>query len=108
MNQLGREEIQSFNERARFLPKWHDLCEGSLGRQLDAAPDLERLHALRDGILLHRATGAARPPFADPSPEVPQMLLVETARWAVDAAAEWSRSSINAQVASAPIGWTVA
>ena len=27
VNQLGRKEIQSFNERARFLPKWHDLCE---------------------------------------------------------------------------------
>ena len=50
VNQLGREEIGSFNERARFLPKWHDLCERTLGRQLDAAPDLERLHALRDVV----------------------------------------------------------
>src|SRR5918996_2818603 len=50
VNRIGREEIGSFNERARFLPKWHDLCERTLGRPLDAAPDLERLHALRDAV----------------------------------------------------------
>ena len=27
MNRLGGEVIASFNYRARFLPKWHDLCE---------------------------------------------------------------------------------
>jgi hypothetical protein len=87
VNRLGRQEIQSFNERARFLPKWHDLCERTIGRQLDAAPDLERLHALRDGV-----TGFSGPPerldrrSPTPPPEVPQMLSVETARWAVDAA----------------------
>ena len=86
VNQLGREEIQSFNERARFLPKWHDLCERTIGRQLDAAPDLERLHALRDGV-----AGFSGPPerldrrSPTPPPEVPEMLSVETARWAVDA-----------------------
>jgi hypothetical protein len=32
VNQLGRQEIKSFNERARFLPKWHDLCrDGPVG-----------------------------------------------------------------------------
>jgi hypothetical protein len=87
VNELGRQEIQSFNERARFLPKWHDLCERTLGKQLDAAPDLERLHALRDGV-----AGFSGPPerldrrSPTPPPEVPQMLSVETARWAVDAA----------------------
>src|SRR5215218_7728937 len=87
VNQLGREEIPSFNERARFLPKWHDLCERTLGRQLEAAPDLERLHALRDGV-----AGFSGPPerldrsSPTPPPEVPQMLSVETGRWAVDAA----------------------
>ena len=86
VNQLGREEIGSFNERARFLPKWHDLCERSLGKQLGAAPDLERLHALRDGI-----AGFVGPPerldrrSPAPPPEVPA-LSVETARWAIDAA----------------------
>ena len=87
VNQLGREEIGSFNERARFLPKWHDLCERTLGKQLDAAPDLERLHALRDGV-----AGFGGPPerldrrSSTPPQEVPPALSVETARWAVDAA----------------------
>ena len=87
VNQLGREEIGSFNERARFLPKWHDLCGRTLGKQLDAAPDLERLHALRDEV-----AGFVGPPerldrrAPAPPPEVPPALSVETARWAVDAA----------------------
>src|SRR5215211_6197760 len=87
VNQLGRQEIPSFNERARFLPKWHDLCERTLGRQLEAAPDLERLHALRDGV-----TGFSGPSeqldrrSLTPPPEVPEMLSVDTGRWAVDAA----------------------
>jgi hypothetical protein len=49
VNHLGGETIGSFNYRARFLPKWHDLCERIIGRPLEAAPDLERLQALRDG-----------------------------------------------------------
>jgi hypothetical protein len=87
VNRLGGETIGSFNYRARFLPKWHDLCERTLGRQLDAAPDLERLHALRDGV-----AGFSGPPerldrrSPTPPPEVPEMLSVETGRWAVDAA----------------------
>ena len=87
VNQLGREEIRSFNERARFLPKWHDLCERTLGKQLDTAPDLERLQALRDGI-----AGFGGPPERldrrSPAPpaEVPPAISAETARWAVDAA----------------------
>jgi hypothetical protein len=87
VNTLGRQEIGSFNERARFLPKWHDLCERTLGKQLDAAPDLERLHALRDGVAgfggpLERLN--RRSP--SPPPEVPLAISVETARWAVDSA----------------------
>jgi hypothetical protein len=75
VSQLGREEIGSFNERARFLPKWHDLCERTLAKQLDAAPDLERLHALRDGV-----AGFGGPPerldrrSPAPPPEVPPTL----------------------------------
>ena len=34
VNRLGGDEIQSFNYRARFLPKWHDLCQRVLGRVL--------------------------------------------------------------------------
>jgi hypothetical protein len=87
VNQLGREEIGSFNERARFLPKWHDLCERILGKQLDAAPDLERLQALRDGI----AGFSGRPERLDRrSPATPQevqpALSVESARWAAEVA----------------------
>jgi len=87
VNQLGREEIGSFNERARFLPNWHDLCERTLVRQLDAEPDLERLHALRDVV-----AGFVGPPerldrrSPAPPPEVTPALFVETAREAVDAA----------------------
>lgn len=87
VNQLGRQEIASFNERARFLPKWHDLCERALGRQLESAPDLERLHALRDVI-----AGVTAPPerldrrSMTPPPEAPSELVAETARWAVDVA----------------------
>src|SRR6266702_5603352 len=51
VNRWGGETIGSFNYRARFLPKWHDLCERTIGRQLEAAPDLERLQALRDAVL---------------------------------------------------------
>jgi len=87
VNKLGRDEIRSFNERARFLPKWHDLCERTLGKQLEAAPDLERLHALRDEI----AGFSGSPERLDrrsptPPPELPSELSVETARWAVEAA----------------------
>ena len=42
VNETGARKIASFNLRARFLPKWHDLSERVLGRQLDSAPDLER------------------------------------------------------------------
>jgi len=51
VNLLGAETIGSFNYRARFLPKWHDLCERTIGRQLEAAPDLELLQALRDAVV---------------------------------------------------------
>ena len=87
VNQLGRQEIRSFNERARFLPKWHDVCERTVGKQLDAAPDLERLHTLRD-----RVAGFSGPPerldrrSSAPPPEAPPGLSGDTARWAVDAA----------------------
>lgn len=87
VNQLGGEEIASFNYRARFLPKWHDLCERTLGRQLNAAPDLERLQALRDAVLgfrgeperLERRSTA-------PPPEISAEVGTVEARWAVETA----------------------
>src|SRR5438132_7241099 len=51
VNETGAQEVASFNLRARFLPMWHDLCQRVLTRQLDYAPDLERLHAPRDAIV---------------------------------------------------------
>ena len=87
VNQLGGESIGSFNYRARFLPKWHDLCERTIGRQLEFAPDLEWLQALRDAVVGYRGD----PERLDrrstsPPPEAPQVLGAEEARWAVDTA----------------------
>ena len=87
VNRLGGEVIASFNYRARFLPKWHDLCERTLGRQLETAPELERLHALRDSVMGFRG----EPERLDrrsqaPPPEVPGELGPRTARWAVETA----------------------
>ena len=87
VNETATREIASFNLRARFLPKWHDMCERLLGRQLESARDLERLHALRDAIVgyqgeperLDRRAGT-------PPPTIPKELSVETARWALDTA----------------------
>jgi hypothetical protein len=87
VNRLGKEQIASFNERARFLPKWHDLCERVLGRQLESAPHLEQLHALRDVVV-----GVSAPPerldrrSVTTPPEAPHELSAETARWAIDVA----------------------
>jgi hypothetical protein len=87
VNRVGGEEIASFNYRARFLPKWHDLCERTLGRQLEAAPDLERLQALRDTALGFRG----EPERLDrrsqtPLPEIPAEVGAREARWAVKTA----------------------
>src|SRR6266498_1250493 len=87
VNRLGGEVIASFNYRARFLPKWHDLCERTLGRQLETAPELERLQALRDAALGFRG----EPERLDrrsltPPPEIPAEIGVEEARWAVETA----------------------
>jgi hypothetical protein len=87
VNQVGGEEIASFNYRARFLPKWHDLCERTLGRQLEAAPDLERLQGLRDAALGFRG----EPERLDrrsqtPPPEIPAEVGAGEARWAVETA----------------------
>lgn len=87
VNRLGGEVIASFNYRARFLPKWHDLCERTLGRQLETAPELERLQALRDSVMGFRG----EPERLDrrsqaPPPEVPGELGPRTARWAVETA----------------------
>ena len=87
VNETGAREIASFKTRARFLPKWHDLCQRVLGRQLESAPDLERLQAIRDALvggegeaerLDRRATS--------PPPAVPKRLNAETAMWSVEAA----------------------
>jgi hypothetical protein len=87
VNRVGGEEIASFNYRARFLPKWHDLCERTLGRQLEAAPDLERLQALRDAAVGFRG----EPERLDrrsqtPPPAIPAEVGAAEARWAVETA----------------------
>jgi hypothetical protein len=87
VNRLGGETIGSFNYRARFLPKWHDLCERTIGRQLEAAPDLERLQALRDAVVGYRGD----PERLDrrstsPPPKAPTAVGAEEARWAVEMA----------------------
>jgi len=87
VNRLGGQTIGSFNYRARFLPKWHDLCERTIGRQLEAAPDLERLQALRDAVAGYRGD----PERLDrrstsPPPEAPPAVGAEEARWAVETA----------------------
>jgi hypothetical protein len=87
VNETGAREISSFNLRARFLPKWHDLCERVAGRQLDSAPDLERLQAIRDAIVGYQGEAerldrrAATPP-----PAIPDQLNGGTALWAADIA----------------------
>src|SRR6266571_2544883 len=83
----GGATISSFNYRARFLPKWHDLCERTIGRQLEAGPDLERLQALRDAVVGYRGD----PERLDrrstsPPPEAPRAVGPEEARWAVETA----------------------
>jgi hypothetical protein len=87
VNRLGGETIGSFNYRARFLPKWHDLCERAIGRQLEAAPDLERLQALRDAVVGYRGD----PERLDrrstsPPPEAPRAVGAKEAWWAVESA----------------------
>jgi hypothetical protein len=68
VNRLGGEVIASFNYRARFLPKWQDLCERTLGRQLETTPELERLHTLRDSVLgLSRRAGTPGPSLPGPA-----------------------------------------
>jgi hypothetical protein len=87
VNDTATKEVPNFSPRARFLPKWHDLCERVLGRQLDSASDLERLQALRDAIVGYRGD----PERLDrrgktPTPTIPEHLNAETARWALDTA----------------------
>jgi len=87
VNHLGGETIGSFNYRARFLPKWHDLCERTIGRPLEAAPYLERLQALRDTVVGYRGDPERldRRSTSTP-PEAPQAVGAEEARWAVESA----------------------
>jgi hypothetical protein len=87
VNETGGLEIAAFNVRARFLPKWHDICERVLGRQLDSAPDLERVHALRDAIVGYQGEPERLDRRAEtPSPRVPEDLNAEAARWALNTA----------------------
>jgi hypothetical protein len=87
VNETAAREISSFNLRARFLPKWHDICERVLGRQLDSARDLERLQALRDAIVGYEGEPERLDRRAEtPPPTIPEHLDAETARWALDTA----------------------
>jgi hypothetical protein len=87
VNELGAEAIGSFNYRARFLPKWHDLCERTIGRQLVAAPDLERIQALRGAVVGYRGEAERLDRRSNsPPPEAPLEIGVGEARWAVESA----------------------
>ena len=87
VNRLGGETIGSFNYRARFLPKWHDLCQRTIGRQLDAAPELERLQALRDAVVGYRgAPERLDRRSTSPPPAAPSEIGAEEAAWAVESA----------------------
>ena len=87
VNETGAREIASFKLRARFLPKWHDLCERVLGRQLDSASDLERLQAIRDSIVGYEGDAERLDRrAASPPPTIAERLNAETALWAVDTA----------------------
>jgi hypothetical protein len=80
-------DLLPIEESACYRRLRHSRIGDSEPFKLDAAPDLERLHALRDGV-----AGFSGPPerldrrSPTPPPEVPQELTFETARWAVDAA----------------------
>jgi hypothetical protein len=87
VNETGAREISSFKHRARFLPKWHDLCERVLGRQLESAPDLERLQAIRDALVGYEGEAERLDRRAtSPPPTIAEHLDAETALWAVDTA----------------------
>src|SRR6266540_899824 len=104
----GGVEIQGFNYRARFLPKWHDLCQRVLGRQLEAAPDLERLQAVRDAVVGYRGEPERLDRRATtPPPEVPTVVAnQETARWAVETARRVIREFHEAAGREVP-AWTL-
>jgi hypothetical protein len=87
VNETGAQQIANFNLRARFLPKWHDLCERTIGRQLDSAPDLEWLHAIRDAIVGYQGEAERlNRRGATPPPTIPEHLNAEIALRAVDTA----------------------
>ena len=86
VNHLGGETIGSFNYRARFLPKWHDLCERTIGRPLEAGPYLERLQALRDTVGYRGDPERLDRRSTSTPPEAPQAVGAEEARWAVESA----------------------
>jgi hypothetical protein len=87
VNETGAREIASFKLTARFLPKWHDLCERVLSRQLDSATDLERLQAIRDALVGYEGEAERLDRrAASPPPTIAEHLNAETALWAVDTA----------------------
>ena len=93
-NRLGGETISSFNYRARFLPKWHDLCERTIGRQLEAGPDLERLQA--------RSGWTAGPPPLRPRPPVRSDPRKPGGPWRCPVG--WARSSTGPPDGTPPAG----
>lgn len=87
VNETGAREIGGFKSRARFLPKWHDVCERVLERQLESAPDLERLHAIRDALAGHEGEPERlNRRSTSPPPALPERLNADAALWAVDTA----------------------
>ncbi len=68
--------------------EWHDLCQRVLGRQLEAARDLERLQAVRDAVVGYGGEPERLDRRANtPQPEVPSDVANPgTALWAVETA----------------------
>jgi hypothetical protein len=105
VNQLGRQEIGSFNERARFLPKWHDLCERTWGSS--STPRLTWSGCTRSGMGSPASAGrpsgwtAVRRPLRR---RFPRLSRSRRHGGRSTRPAGWSRRSIEPQVASAPTG----
>jgi hypothetical protein len=79
----GDRELQA---QGPVPPEWHDLCEWVLGRQLDSAPDRERLQAIRDALVGYEGE-AERLDRRTVSPRmIAEYMDAETALWAVDTA----------------------
>jgi hypothetical protein len=105
VNHLGREEIGSFNERARFLPSGTTCASGPW--ENSSTPRRTSSGCMRSGTGSPASAGrrsgltAVRRPLRRRSPRRSQSTQHDGRS---TRPAGWSRSSIGPQVASAPIG----